>query len=107
MDILRVTLILDKVSRDLLIKDLVEYVADILEKKYEILVSLRIEHSERIDFPILVIEDMEPIIIDKIPSINTLLNIFLAASDAKNLKYLQPGLLGEDFAINKMRLFER
>ncbi len=100
VDVLRVTLILDTVSRDLFIKDLVEYVADILEKRYEILVMLKIEHSSRIDFPVLVIEDMEPIVIDKIPSINTLLNIFLAATDAKNLKYLQPGLLGEDFVMN-------
>lgn len=100
VDVLRVTLILDSVSRDLFIKDLVEYVADILEKKYEILVMLKIEHSNRIDFPVLIIEDMEPIVIDKIPSINTLLNIFLAAADAKNLKYLQPSLLGEDFVMN-------
>ncbi len=100
LDVLRVTLILDSVSRDLFIKDLVEYVADILEKKYEILIMLKIEHSSRIDFPVLVIEDMEPIVIDKIPSINTLLNIFLAAADAKNLKYLQLSPLGEDFIMN-------
>ncbi len=100
VDVLRVTLILDSVSRDLFIKDLVEYVADILEKKYEILVMLKIEYCNRLDFPVLVIEDMEPIVIDKIPSINTLLNVFLVAADAKNLKYLQPGLLGEDFVTN-------
>ena len=100
VDVLRVTLILDSVSRDLFIKDLVEYVADILEKKYEIIIMLKIEHSNHIDFPVLIIEDMEPIVIDKIPSINTLLNILLAAADAKNLKYLQPSLLGENLVMN-------
>ena len=99
VDTLRVTLILSTGFRDLFIKDLVEYIADILEKKYGVLVFLEIDYGDKIDFPILVIEDMEPIVIDRIPSINTLLNVFLAAIDAKNLKYLQTSVLGDVFSI--------
>ncbi len=83
--ILRVTLLKNNSEESEIIEELVKYVVQHINNNkhiYDLEVRLDII-GNNVEKPIIIIEDLEPIIIDKIPDIDLILNIILAASDAK------------------------
>lgn len=89
--IIRATLLLGNNEYSEIVREIVEYVVRHINKNskyYELNVDLRTEDIDNSDRPVLIIEDFEPIIIDKIPSIETLFNVFMAAGDAKYLSLI-------------------
>lgn len=86
--IIRATLLLGDDDYSKIVREIIEYVVDHINSNsedYELLIDLRVENNIEDDKPILILEDLDPIIIDKLPSVETLLNIFMIAGDAKYL----------------------
>ncbi|ADI31397.1 hypothetical protein [Staphylothermus hellenicus] len=86
--IIRATLLIGDDDYSKIVREIVEYVVNHINsnfENYELLIVLKVENTIFNNKPILIVEDLDPIIIDKLPSVETLLNIFMVAGDAKYL----------------------
>jgi hypothetical protein len=84
--ITRITLLRNNSEESEIVEELIKYVVQHINNNkyiYDLEAKLDIIYSDNTEKPVIIIEDLEPIIIDKIPDINLILNIILAASDAK------------------------
>ncbi len=87
-----VTLIIDEQDFSEIIREIVEYAIDLVEKKYGLKIRYRRIFSSEIDYPILIVNDMEPITIDEIPSMETLVDLMLMVSDVMKIGLINNGL---------------
>ncbi len=76
-----------------IIGEIIEYVVSLVEKKYGLAVFYQSLIDEDSEYPYVLINDYDPIHFDRIPDIDTLLNMMLMAS--------QTSLLGEGFVSGK------
>lgn len=74
-------LVRDKNEEEFLL-DVLRFAKEIVQEKYGVEVFLNVIIDNELDKPYMIINDMEPIIIDKIPSISILVSMFLAVADS-------------------------
>lgn len=64
-----------------MVREIVEYVIDVIREKYGLNIVYRRIVSDKYDAPYLVINDLDPIIIDELPSVELLIRMILMTLD--------------------------
>lgn len=75
---LHVTLILSRDEYSNIIREIVEYAIDVIREKYCLKISYREIVRNNCEQPILLINELEPLVFNKIPSLESIVKILLA-----------------------------
>lgn len=79
-----VTLVLGIDDFSEIIKEIIEYVVELVRNKFGLRIVYREIYDEEIQ-PYMVINDLEPIVFDKIPSVEEIINMFLISAEINTL----------------------
>jgi len=76
-----ITLMISRDEFSDMVREIVEYVIDVIREKYGLNIVYRRIVSDKYDAPYLVINDLDPIIIDELPSVELLTRMILMTLD--------------------------
>jgi len=76
-----ITLMISRDDFSDMVREIVEYVIDVVREKYGLNIVYRRIVSDKYDAPYLVINDLDPIIIDELPSVELLTRMILMTLD--------------------------
>ena len=79
-----VTLVIGNDEFSYMVREVVEYVIDIVREKYGLNIIYRRVFGDS-PYPYMIINDMKPLVIDKIPSISDLMNLVLMIADTNSI----------------------
>lgn len=85
---LYVTLVLCSNDFSNTLLDLFTHVADVLREKHTIDTSLNVVYDDKCVDPLMIINDYEPVTLDRLPSLESLINMFLAIVGINNVSTL-------------------
>jgi len=84
-----VTLILGRDDLSNMIREVIEHTLSIVEREYGLNVEYRVITKDN-SMPYMIINDLEPLKLDRVPSISDLLNTLLMIAEVSHIQIFEP-----------------
>lgn len=76
---LQITFVFSRNEYSSIIKEIVEYAVDIVKEKYSLNIVFRKIVSDKQEFPLMIVNELEPVVFCEIPSLDDIVRILLAS----------------------------
>ena len=82
---LYVTLVVGMDDLSDIVKEIIEYAVELVERRYGMRIVYRRVHDEECSEPYMIINELEPIVFDRVPSLKTIVELLLMVGETKRL----------------------